>query len=341
MLYVTTRSHTDSYTAARALSEDRAPDGGLYVPMRLPRLDDSQICQLGENSFSQNVANVINCFFGSRLDNWSVDFAIGRYPVKLVPITNRELVAETWHNPSWRFERLARGLEKAILQSDKISAIPSDWLMVASRIAVIFGLFGEMLREGVEMPVDVAVAVGDFSGPMAAWYAREMGLPIRNILCCCNDNNGAWRLLHKGEIRTDVTPILTPTPNCDHAVPGDLERLIFGTLGFHQAAAFAECVRSGNTFYLDAEQQSCLRKGIYAPVTGLRRLESAVCNLYQNWKYLPDPYTALCFSGIQDYRSVTGEGRKVLIISEESPSYALDFLCRSLGLNPWELKKRM
>ena len=341
MLYVTTRTNGETYTAARALSEDRSPDGGFYVPMRLPRFDQFEIQALGMNSFSQNVAQVINLFFGTKLDSWAVEFAIGRYPVKTVSVSGREVVAETWHNPAWKFERLARGIEKAVLHSDRISPVASDWLMIAARIAVLFGVFGDLIRQKTELPVDVAVPTSDFSGSMAAWYAREMGLPIANILCCCNDNNGAWRLLHKGEIRTEGMPIPTVTPNCDRVVPRDLERLICGTLGAKAAAGFADACGKGNTYYLEPEQQLILRKGMYAPVTGIRRLESAVSNLYQNYRYLPDPYTALCYSGILDYRSATGEGRKALIISEESPGFSLDFLCKCLGLSPWELKKRM
>jgi len=338
---LTTRSKQDTYTAARALAEDRGPDGGFFVPFKLPRFEDSEIRELGNKSFSQNVAEIINLFFGTKLDSWSVEFAIGRYPMKLVPITGREIVAETWHNPQWRFERLARGLEKAVLQSDQISPVPTDWLMIVSRIAVLFGIFGQLIKDGTDMPMDVAVPTGDFSAPMAAWYARQMGLPIDNILCCCNDNNGTWRLLHKGEIRTDTAAVPTATPQCDHAVAKDLERLIFGTLGFQAAAAFAQAVQSGQTCYLEPDQLQILRKGMYAPVTGLRRLESAVSNLYQNCRYLPDAYTALCYSGILDYRSVTGESGKVLIISEESPGYSFEFLAKCLGLSPWELKNRL
>ena len=341
MLYVTTRTKNDTYTAAHALSEDRAPDGGFYVPLQLPKFDQSELAQLGKKSFSRNVADVINLFFGTKLDSWSLEFAVGRYPVKLTSLTGREIVAETWHNPAWKFERMARGIEKAILHSDQIGPVPSDWLMVVSRIAVLFGIFGELAAADTEVPIDLAIPNGDFSGPMAAWYARQMGLPIANILCCCNDNNGAWRLLHKGELRTDGAPIPTPVPGSDHVVPKDLERLIFGTLGLKAVSDFLETWEQGNIYYLEPQQQTTLRKGLYAPVTGLRRLESAVCNLFQNWKYLPDPGTALCYSGILDYRSVTGESRKVLIISEESPGFSLDYLCKCLGLSPWELKRRM
>ena len=115
MLYVTTRTKNDTFTAARALAEDRSSDGGLFVPLRLPQFDPAQIRQLGKQSFSQNVADVINLFFGTKLDSWAIEFAVGRYPVKVTAITGRELVAETWHNPTWKFERMARGIEKAIL----------------------------------------------------------------------------------------------------------------------------------------------------------------------------------------------------------------------------------
>lgn len=344
MLYVTTRTKQDTFTAARALSEDRAPDGGFYVPMRLPRLDRREIKKLGEKTFSENVADVLNLFFSTQLDSWAVEFSIGRYPVKLQSIGSREMVAETWHNPVWKFDRLARGVEKAIRQSDDICEVSADWLMIASRIAVLFGIFGELIRDGAvsaDEPMDVAVPNGNFAAPMAAWYAKQMGLPISTVLCCCNDNNGTWKLLHKGEIRTDAAPLTTVTPLCDQGAPADLERLIFAALGSNAAKEFAELIRKGGTYYLEPEQQKKLREGMYVPVTGQRRLESALKSLYRSCGYLADPYTALCYSGMLDYRSVTGESRSVLILSEESPAYSAAFLSKTLGLSSSELKKEI
>lgn len=344
MLYQTTRTKNDTYTAARTLSEDRAPDGGSFVPLKFQRLTKNEIKKLADKSFSQNVADVVNGFFSTQLDSWAIEFAIGRYPVKLVSIGSREIVAETWHNPVWKFDRLARGIEKAIRQSDDVRDIPTDWLMIASRIAVLFGIVGELLRQGkvfADEPVDIAVPCGNFSAPMAAWYAKQMGLPISTILCCCNDNNGPWKLLHKGEIRTDAVPVQTSTPNCDHVAPAGLERLVFGTLGVNAANEFSDICRKGGTFYLEPEQQKKLRDCMYVPVTGQRRLESAVKSLYNSCGYPADAYTALCYSGILDYRSVTGEGRQVLILSEESPLYTLPFLAKCLKFSPQELKNRI
>ena len=241
MLYVTTRSREESFTAGRPLSEDRAPDGGFFVPMQMPRFDRREIKAMGEKSFSQNVAEILNLLFQTQLDSWSVDFGIGRHPVRLVNVSGRAVIAETWHNPSWNFQRLVKSVEKMIRQSDQISPVPTDWLVIASRIAVLFGIFGELMKTGetgIDNPMDVVVPVGDFSAPMAAWYARSFGLPVGNILCCCNENAGCWNFIHKGEIRCDAPVVETTTPACDHAVPVGLERLISQTLGYRENDRF-------------------------------------------------------------------------------------------------------
>ena len=344
MLYVTTRNSVDTYTCAHTLQENRGPDGGFYVPMRLPVLTSGQIAALGEKSFSQNVADTVNLFFGTKLDSWSVEFAIGRYPVQYKNAGNRTLVAETWHNPAWNFERLARGIEKAIRQSDQISPEPADWLVQASRIAVMFGIFGELIRGGVvssDAPVDVVVPAGDFSAPMSCWYARQMGLPIHNIICCCNENAAAWNLIHKGELRTDAAVIRTDTPACDYAVPEGLERLISVTLGTSEACRFAVvCARGGN-YYLEPHQLAQLRKHLYAAVVSTRQMESAVSSVYGSYGYLADPCSALCIAGIGNYRSKTGESRRAVVISEESPTHHLGVLARCLGTTPASLKQAL
>ena len=344
MLYVTTRVKQDAFTANRALSESRGPEGGFFLPMCLPKFDEKQIKELGEKSFSRNMADVINLFFNTELDSWALEFAIGRYPVKLVRLGSKTILAQTWHNPQWRFERLVVGVEKAIRQSDQISREPSDWLMIASRIAVLFGIFGELIANGEAAPgqcLDIAVPSGDFSAPMAVWYAREMGLPIGNIVVSCNENGGLWNLLNKGELRTGAVAVKTDTPRCDHAVPKDLERLIFSALGGKETARFCEVCRRGGTYYLEPEQLKQLRRGMFVSVVGRRRLSSTVANLMQNYGCLPDPYAALAHSGLHDYRATAGEGRTILVLSEESPAYSLEFLSSCLGISPGELKNRM
>ena len=342
MRYVTTRVKEDTFSPLDALGQSRGPEGGFFLPEKLPVFSETEIKALSEKSFSQACAEIVNVLFDTSLDSWAIAFAIGRYPVKLISVGNRTMIAETWHNPAWRFERLARGIEKAIRQSDQICQIPTPWLMTGSRIAVLFGIFSQLLGMGsvtTDAPIDVVVPVEDFSGAMACRYARQMGLPIHNILCCCNENAGAWNLIHKGEIRTEASLIRTQTPLCDNTVPELLEGLIFETLGMAKSLAFAEVCRRGGNFYLDPHELTLLRKGLFATVVSGSQMEHAVAALWTGSGYLADPYTALCVGGIGPYRSKSGESRMALVLSGESPRHHMNFLARCLGTTAEELKK--
>ena len=50
MLYVTTRNDGDQYPALRTLGQDRGPDGGAYVPFRLPFFTPEEVENLRELS---------------------------------------------------------------------------------------------------------------------------------------------------------------------------------------------------------------------------------------------------------------------------------------------------
>ena len=342
MLYVTTRDSRDAYTANRALSENRCPEGGFFVPMRLPHFDEAEIAGLADKSFSQNVADILNLLFGTQLNGWGVEFGIGRYPVKLVPLNGKIVVAESWRNPVYRFERLVNGIEKAVRQSDQISTQPSDWLMIASRISVLFGTVGQLLHSGSLSPtqkMDICVPAGNFSAPMAAWYARAMGLPIGTIVCCCNENTALWNLFHKGQLQTGAVAARTHTPECDYTVPDDLERLIFSALGRQETARYCEVCRLGGSYELESEQMKRLCDGLYISVVSDRRMASTIPNLYKTTGYVPDPGTALAYSGLMDYRAAAGESRPALILSEESPMKCLQFVSECMSITPAELKQ--
>lgn len=343
MLYVTTRIHTDAFTARHALTENRGPEGGFYLPMRMGEITSVQHGALGEKTFGQNVADVMNLLFNTELDGWTVEFAIGRYPMRMVSLSGKVTVAEVWHNPQWQFERLARNLTRMILNSEE-DLPASDWMMIASRIAMLVATHGEMLHGGQIGPdglIDVVVPCFDFSAPMAAYYARMWGLPIGNIVICCNENNAPWNLLHHGQLRTDAVAVPTKLQKCDYAVPPNLERLIYSALGPAEAKRYCEICRVGGCYDLQPTQRKELRRGMYVSVISQQRTESMISGIYKSNGCIVDPYTALAYSGLMDYRAQTGESRPALILSEESPAFSVNMIAASLGISRRELKERI
>ena len=86
MLYVTTRSDTDHYTANRALMDMRAPDGGLYLPMQIPCWSPEQTQDMKNHTFFENFAQILHCFFSLHFSDSVVQIGFGINPTPMVSV---------------------------------------------------------------------------------------------------------------------------------------------------------------------------------------------------------------------------------------------------------------
>lgn len=334
MLYVTTRDHKNIHTARHPLCKDRDGAGGLYIPFRPVVFPPVTSDSLKERNFGQWIAEFLNRFFGTKLNGWDVDFCIGRHPFRLVPMSHRILIAETWNNPDNTVFWIAKKLKELILPESAKEEDFSDWLMVVIRTGILFGIFSELSRLdliGQNRTLDVSVSAGDFSGPIAAFYARDLGLPIGKIIFGCNDNSGAWDLIHHGELHANAPLVHTDTPECDHSVPRDLERLIYARFGLDETIRFGERVSGNRVYTLPEEKLSVLNSGFFGAVISKRRMESVIRNVFRTNQYLLGPYSALAFGALQDYRATNSEAGPALIITEHGPQQNEETVSRSLG----------
>ena len=330
MLYLTTRSDRDAYTAHRAITEEHGPDGGLYIPFTLPEYTPEEIAALKGKSFSQIVADVLNMFFSSRLSSWDVDFCIGRNPMRLAQVSRKVIVAELWHNPQGKYEYMLRSLaSKICCEKD----IPSNWLKIAVRIAVLFGVYGEMLKSGaieIYKTFDVSVQLGDFSAPIAVVYARKLGIPVETVICNGIDNSAVWDFLHKGTFNPAGTEI---------ALQEGLERLICDTLKYEETLRFVASCKERKSYSVAEEQLPVLNGGFFVSVAGESRSLTTINSIYRTNSYVIDPNTAICFGGIQDYRAKIGESKLTLLLSEETPLHFAGDIMGATGLKKEKLEE--
>lgn len=343
MLYATTRSKSDVQTAYKTIHQDCSSDGGLYVPFRLPKVSRDELLALSGRTFGQNMAEILNLFFSCNLTGWDVEFAIGRSPAKINTINHRILIAECWHNSQWKFDHVVQSLSDR-LRSEGAGFAPANWVNIAVHIAALFSVYGMLLSSGqadVDTPLDVAVTTGDFSSPMAAWYAREMGLPVGNIVCGCNANGAVWDLFHHGEMATGDHAVKTCTPEADIALPRNLERLVNATLGIGETQRYLDCCRRG-AHYLPPELQfETLRKDMFAAVISDNRVQSVIHSVYRSSGYVFGPYAALAYGSLLDYRAKTGESRTALLLTERGPVCDIELVARFMGVEVSEVFRRM
>ena len=342
MLYVTTRTDRDAFTAHRAMTCGHGPAGGQFLPRQTPRFGAEDLRAGAGRSFNENIAWVLNRLYRCDLTGRDIELVAGARGAGLTDLTSRTIAAEIWRGSDCSFDDLVLRIFQLLVKDP--GETPGQWFIMSLRIAVFFAVFAELTAEGLvseQEPMDVALPSLDFQLPMAAWYARAWGLPIGHIICACNENNAPWSLLHQGEMRTDTPLCHTVTAACDQAVPAGLERLIHAVLGTDEVRRYLAAVEAGRPYTLDPDQRDALRAGMSVWVVSQRRMEFTVPNLYRAGRWQPDPYAAMAYTALEDHRSRAGDTGRALILSEESPVRSAELLARLLHTRAGELRRRL
>ena len=313
MLYLSTQSDRNVFTAHKTLCSDYASDGGYYVPFRFPVYSASELASMRELSFNEIVANIINLFFSARLTVWDVDFCIGRNVCRIFTMNHRIAVAELWHNPGSAYSYVVEKIYNKICKSDECLKYPTNWARIAIGIAVQFAVYIEMLRAGVledGQVYDVSVEIEDFTNLIASFYAKKMGLPIDTFICIQKGSGSVWDLIQRG--------IYSISEN-DVTVAAGVERLIYCTLGMEQAIHFSRLAQSGRTYTIDEDSIPQFNSSLFCSVAGAGRADTIINSIYRSNSYIIDPSAAICYGGVQDFRAKIGDSRLTLILSQDAP----------------------
>ena len=334
MLYMTTRNDREVFTAQQVLQRTTGPEGGLFLPYRQPNISPETFRALAKKPFAGRIAWMLNHLFESKCSLWDVEFAAGRSPVRLESLGSRIFLAQTWYNPGWSYDAMAVSLSRLLGREE-----PAGWVGIALRCAVLLGICTELYNLGVTKP-DISVLSGDFSAPIAAFYLRQWGVPIGEILCCCNENNELWNLLSHGQLRTDGVSIPTILPSADVVVPSELERLVYEAGGCEEVERYLDVCRRGAAYAPGDEVLSKLRRGMAVSVVSSERILQTVSGVYRTCGHILDPAGALAYAGLMDYRAKTGRLGCAVILSDSSPRHSLEITAKALGMPPEELENR-
>ena len=114
------------------------------------------------------------------------------------------------------------------------SANSINWGRVLPQIVYYISAYCDLLRDGKLQkgdPVNVCVPTGNFGNILAAYYAREMSVPIKRLVCASNSNNVLTDFLKTGIYDRNRTFYNTMSPSMDILISSNLERLLFALSG--------------------------------------------------------------------------------------------------------------
>ena len=169
--------------------------------------------------------------------------------------------------------------------------------------------------------INVVVPTGNFGNILAAFYAKNMGLPIAKLICASNENKVLYDFFTTGEYNKNREFILTNSPSMDILISSNLERLIYRIAGndaTKNAGLMKELSETGK-YTVTPEMKEKLTD-CYGNYTSEKETGEAIKKLYEDTGYVIDTHTAVAAGVYDKYKKETGDTKtKTVIASTASP----------------------
>lgn len=168
--------------------------------------------------------------------------------------------------------------------------------------------------------INVTVPTGNFGNILAAYYAKQIGLPIGKLICASNDNNVLTDFFSTGRYDKNRPFRVTSSPSMDILVSSNLERLIFHLFGNNaeKTAQLMIALQTVGYYDITGADQSILSLFDAAFATEAETA-AEIKRVYEESNYIEDPHTAVASAVYQKYKNKTGDHTPTVIASTASP----------------------
>ena len=183
--------------------------------------------------------------------------------------------------------------------------------------------YADLLKQGALKagePMNVVVPTGNFGNILAAYYAKQMGVPIAKLICASNDNKVLFDFFQTGVYDRNREFILTSSPSMDILISSNLERLIY-TIAGQDAQKDAELMtqlKEKGVYEITAEMKEGLKDFVGGFATE-EEVKETIHDTYQKTGYVMDTHTAVAAHVCAQYRKDTQDEKKCLVASTASP----------------------
>mgnify|MGYP002625131872 CR=1 FL=1 len=216
---------------------------------------------------------------------------------------------------------LAKEMDQAGFQFSSANSINIGRLV--PQIVYYVYAYVQLLKRGVitkGQEINVDVPTGNFGNILAAYYAKNMGLPIKTLICASNENKVLFDFFRTGVYDKNREFILTSSPSMDILISSNLERLIYHIAGNdpEKNVAFMEQLKAGGKYEITDEMKAKLDM-FYGNYCSEEETAEAISTLYKKTGYIIDTHTAVASGVYNKYREESGDDTVTVIASTASP----------------------
>ncbi|WMJ80102.1 threonine synthase [Clostridium sp. MB40-C1] len=182
--------------------------------------------------------------------------------------------------------------------------------------------------------INVVVPTGNFGNILAAYYAKQMGLPINKFLCASNDNKVLHDFMETGVYDKNRKFLTTISPSMDILISSNLERLLYSlskenTLKVNNLMERLNCE---GKYRIDENMRNSL-EDFYGNYASEEETKEAIKEVYKKSNYLIDTHTAVAYVVNKKYKDKYEDSTKTIIASTASPYKFTNAVMNSIQKN--------
>ena len=217
------------------------------------------------------------------------------------------------------------------------SANSINWGRILPQIVYYVSAYCDLLKEGkVEKgdPINVCVPTGNFGNILSAYYAKQMGVPIRKLICASNQNNVLTDFIKTGVYDRNRPFYNTMSPSMDILISSNLERMLFEFTERDDVAVkeYMSALAAEGRYEVSEKVKKQLDKTFAAGCCGDAETQAMIAKMWKEKGCLIDTHTAVAFHVLEEYRRETGDDTPAVVVSTASPFKFCDNVLGALGV---------
>ena len=197
------------------------------------------------------------------------------------------------------------------------SANSINWGRLAPQIVYYVSSYFDM---GCPKEFNVVVPTGNFGNILAAYYAKQMGIPINKLICASNKNRVLTDFINSGEYNKNREFYATESPSMDILISSNLERLLYHISG-ESTQTVNELMNSlqkdGKYTITETMRQNI--KDFYGGYADDQTTKAYIKKVFDEEGYLMDTHTAVAYAVYDKYVKETNDQTQTVVVSTASP----------------------
>lgn len=204
------------------------------------------------------------------------------------------------------------------------SANSINWGRLVPQIVYYVSAYCDMLEKGkisLGDEINVVVPTGNFGNILAAYYAKEMGVPIKKLICASNANDVLTEFLSTGNYNRKRDFYTTISPSMDILISSNLERLLFllSDMDDKAVSGWMNSLSADGTYQVTDEVFDKIKNLFEAGSCDDNGTKATISKVFDKYDYLCDTHTAVAVAVYNDYVSVTADNTPTVIASTANP----------------------